>query len=97
MPVGHDLDPRLRAIGATVRDDLLELPARDGHHARQMRVSEGIVFLRESTGTTWREEEWRSARPDQVFGYFVDDSGVATWLRNRGANVLHLALASLGR
>ncbi|MCE2940586.1 MAG: hypothetical protein ACK53A_02460 [Gemmatimonadota bacterium] len=97
MPVEDDLDSRLRAIGATVRDEVLELPARDGHPARQLRVCEGVVFLRHSTGTTWREREWRSAKPDQVFGYFVDDSAVATWLRTRGANVLKLALASLGR
>lgn len=97
MLVGHDLDARLRAIGATIRDDVLELPPRDALPARQLRVADGIVFVREAVEGKFREMDWRSATPDRLLAYFVDNSAVATWLRASGVDLLQLALVSLGR
>lgn len=97
MLVGHDLDARLRAIGASIRDDVLELPARDGLPSRQLRVSDGIVFVREAVDGKFREMDWRSAPPDKLLAYFVDNSAVATWLRVSGVDLLQAALVSLGR
>jgi hypothetical protein len=97
MLVGHELDAKLKAIGATIRDDVLELPARDGVPARQLRVSDGIVFARESADGRWRELDWRAAPPERLLAYFTENSAVATWLRVSGVDLLQLALVSLAR
>lgn len=92
-----DLDTRLRAIGATSSDDCLEVPPSAGSPARQLRVIDGSVFVRDARGEGWQEADWRSATPQHLLGYFVDDSPVATWLRGRGADLIRIALVNLGR
>lgn len=97
MLIGHDLDARLRAIGAVLRDDLLELPAAGAVPARQFRVSDGIVFFRDAQSGKFLEASWRAAPPPLLLAYFVENSPVATWMRAAGADILQAAVTSFGR
>jgi hypothetical protein len=98
MLIGHDLDARLRAIGAVLRDDLLELPPAGAQPARQLRVSDGIVFFRDAQSNgKFLETSWRAANPQLLLAYFVENSPVATWMRAAGADILQAAVTSFGR
>ncbi len=97
MLIGHDLGARLRAIGAVLRDDLLELPARGDAPARQLRVSDGVVFVRDAQQGKFLETSWRAAHPPLLVAYFVENSPVATWMRAAGADILQAAVTSFGR
>lgn len=95
MPA-DDLDTRLREHGAAPVDDCLEVFPAMGVPSRQLRVADGVVFVRESRDGTWHDRAWRPAPPQLLLGYFVDDSPVATWLRRRGADLIRVGLLALG-
>jgi len=91
----RSLESQLREVGAIVRVDLLELTGNDQRPARQLRVSEGRVFGRNQTDGRWSEADWRELPVDELMEYFLADSPVATWLRERGADLIQSALLSM--
>ncbi len=98
MLLNQELHGRLRAIGATPRDDVLHLPAADGQPARELRVADGRVFGRTAAPSgRFEEGDWRELDVAALLGYFVEDSPVASWLRASGADLLQVAMISLGR
>jgi hypothetical protein len=97
MLLSPDLDLRLKAAGATVQDDVLQLPAQGTQVARQLRVSEGRVFARNENKGRFVESDWRELSIDQVLPYFLNDSPIATWLRCCGADLLQVGFITLGR
>ncbi len=95
MSISESLVGQLRKAGATIHGDLLELAATEGREARQLRVDDGRVFGRGQTDGRWTEADWRELPVGQIMEYYTDDSPVATWLRESGADMVQSVLLSL--
>lgn len=95
MSISHALVTQLKQAGATIHADILEIGATGDRPVRQLRVIEGRVFGRGQTDGRWSEADWRETPVDQLLEFYVDDSPVATWLRENGTDLMQSALLSL--
>jgi hypothetical protein len=95
MFLSPDLVHRLRGIGAAVADDVLSVAPDGTRPARQLRVVDGRVFVRDARDGRFAEADWREIPVPDLLAYFAENSPVAAWLRTCGADLIQRALTGL--